>query len=99
MSTRTNNEFLSASAVAANDLAAAQAKRAGLEALASQRLAKAQERYTLDLTEARRVEAKAWKQLMAVPGMTAATAAQIGGTTAIKVSRWISGGGEDSQCN
>ena len=26
---------------------------------------------------------------MAVEGMTAATAAQLGGTTAIKVSRWI----------
>ena len=73
-STRTNNEFLAASTVAANELAAAQVKRAGLEA-------------------------KAWKRLMKVPGMTAATAAQIGGTTAIKVSRWISGRGEDSLCS
>ena len=78
-STRTNNEFLAASTVAANELAAAQVKRAGLEAKASDRLA--------------------WKRLMKVPGMTAATAAQIGGTTAIKVSRWISGRGEDSLCS
>lgn len=99
MSTSTNNQFLAASAVAANDLAAAQAKRAGLEAKASERLSKAQQRHTLDLAEARRVEAKAWKQLMAVPGMTAATAAQIGGTTTIKVSRWISGDAQDSACS
>ncbi|MDP2289106.1 MAG: hypothetical protein Q8M73_11155 [Actinomycetota bacterium] len=99
MSTRTNNEFLATSAIAANDLAAAQAKRAELETKASQRLAKAQERHTSDLNEARRVEAEAWKQLMAVPGMTAATAAQIGRTTTIKVSRWISGGGQDAPCS
>ena len=98
-STRTNNEFLAASTVAANELAAAQVKRAGLEAKASDRLAKAQERFSFDLNEARRVEAEAWKRLMKVPGMTAATAAQIGGTTAIKVSRWISGRGEDSLCS
>ncbi|MDO8731933.1 MAG: hypothetical protein Q7L55_05085 [Actinomycetota bacterium] len=94
-----NNDFLTASTIAAKDLTAAQAKRAGLEAKASDRLARAQDRYPLDLTDARRVEAEAWKQLMEVPGMTAATAAHIGGTTAIKVSRWISSRVEDSACS
>ncbi len=94
-----NNDFLTASAIAAKDLTAAQAKRAGLERKASDRLAKAQERFSLELIEARRVEAEAWTQLMAVPGMTAATAAQIGGTTAIKVSRWISDRGQMSLCS
>ncbi len=94
-----SNDFLIASTIAAKDLTAAQAKRAGLEAKASDRLAKAQERFSIDLIEARRVEAAAWKRLMAVPGMTAATAAQIGGTTAIKVSRWISPRDEDSTCS
>jgi len=99
MSTRTNNEFLTASAVAASDLVAAQAKRAVLQAKASERLAKAQQRYNQDLAEASRIEAEAWKQLMAVPGMTVATAAQIGGTTTIKVSRWISDATQDAQCS
>lgn len=94
-----SNDFLTASTIAAKDLAAAQVKRAGLEAKACERLAKAQERFSFDLIEARRVEAEAWKQLMAVPGMTAVTAARIGGTTAIKVSRWISGRGEESPCS
>lgn len=96
MSTRTSNEFLAASAVAASALTAAQTKRAGLEAKARERLAKAQERCAMDLAEAHRVEAEAWVQLMAVPGMTAATAARIGGTTAIKVSRWVSERDQDA---
>lgn len=94
-----NNDFLTASTIAAKDLAAAQVKRAGLEAKASERLAKAQERFSVDLIEARRIEAEAWKHLMTVPGMTAATAAQIGGTTAIKVSRWISDRGQKLPCS
>jgi hypothetical protein len=93
------NDFLAASTIAAKDLIAAQARRAALEAKAADRLAKAQELHGRDLAEARRVEAEAWKHLMAVPGMTAATAAQIGGTTAIKVSRWISGASQDTSCS
>lgn len=99
MGARTNNEFLAASAVAADDLAAAQGKRAVLEGRADERLAQAQLRHGFALAEAREVEADAWKRLMAVPGMTAATAAQIGGTTAIKVSRWISDSPESRPCN
>ena len=99
MGTRTNNEFLAASAVAADDLATAQGKRAVLEGKADERLAQAQLRHTLDLAEARRVEAEAWRRLMAVPGMSAATAARIGGTTAIKVSRWISDSPESRPCS
>ena len=89
MGTRISNDFLAASAAAAKDLATAQFRRAVLEAKADERLAQAQQRHSFDLTEAQQVEAGAWKQLMAVPGMTVATAAQIGGTTVIKVSRWI----------
>ena len=82
-------DFLSAMATAAKELSAAQAKRASLTAKAGDRLATAQARFEVELEQARLVEADGWKQLMAVPGMTAATAAQLGGTTAIKVSRWI----------
>ena len=93
------NDFLTASTLAAKDLTAAQGKRAALEHKAAARLATAQERFELEMAEARAIEAAAWKQLMAVPGMTASTAAQIGGTSAIKVSRWISGAVVDESCN
>lgn len=99
MGTRTSNDFLAASTVAAKDLAAAQVKRTVLEGRANERLALARQRHSVDLSDARRVEADAWKRLMAVPGMTAATAAQIGGTTAIKVSRWISDKSVGGPCN
>ena len=88
-------EFLTAMARATKDLCTAQAKRAALEAKASERLAKAQALHDSELERARRVEADGWKRLMAVPGMTAATAAQLGGTTSIKVSRWIRHGEGD----
>ena len=83
------DDFLASMATAKKELNAAQAKRASIEARASERLAKAQSRYDADLREAMLVEAAGWTQLMAVPGMTAATAAQLGGTTAIKVGRWV----------
>ena len=82
-------DFLTAMATATKDLSAAQTKRASLITKAADRLATAQPRFDVELEQARLVEANGWKQLMAVPGMTAATAAQLGGTTAIKVSRWI----------
>ena len=81
--------FLTAMATAAKDLSAAQAKQASLTAKAGERLAAAQARFDVELEQARLVEADGWKRLIAVEGMTAATAAQLGGTTAIKVSRWI----------
>lgn len=93
------NDFLTASTLAAKDLTVAQCKRAALETKAAARLATAQERFDLEMAEARAIEAAAWKQLMAVPGMTASTAAQIGGTSAIKVSRWISGAVVDESCS
>lgn len=93
------NEFLATTTRAAKALAAAQTKRAGLEAKADEHLAKAQQRHDLELADARQVEADAWKHLMAIPGMTAATAAQIGGTTSIKVSRWVSDRSESTSCN
>lgn len=93
------NDFLTASTLAAKDLTAAQGKRAALETKAAARLATAQKRFDLEMAEARAIEAAAWKQLMAVQGMTASTAAQIGGTSAIKVSRWISGAVVDESCS
>ena len=93
------NDFLTATTLAAKDLTAAQGKRAALEYKAASRLATAQERFDLEMAEARAIEAAAWKRLMGVPGMTAATAAQIGGISAIKVSRWISGAMVDESCS
>jgi hypothetical protein len=92
-------DFLTASTHAAKDLSSAQGKRAALERKAAARLATAQDRFDAEMAEARDIEAAAWKRLMAVPGMTAATAAQIGGISAIKVSRWISGSTVDEPCN
>ena len=88
-------DFLTSMAAAAKDLTAAQAKRAAMLAKAADRLATAKSRFDGDVDEARLVEAEAWQRLMAVPGMTAATAAQLGGTTAIKVSRWVRLGNGD----
>ena len=88
-------DFLASMASAKKELTTAQAKRALMESKASERFTKAQSRYDAELKEALLIEAAGWKQLMAVPGMTAATAAQLGGTTAIKVGRWVRQGKGD----
>ncbi len=90
-----STDFLTSMAAATKDLTVAQARRASMLAKARTRLSAAQSRFDCDVDEARLVEAEAWKRLMAVPGITAATAAQLGGTTAIKVSRWIRLGNGD----
>lgn len=94
------NEFLTASMDAAKDLEAAQARHAQLVDKADQRFEAARARRDLDVAAARRVESEAWRRLMAVPGMTAATAGRIGNTSTIKVGRWIADlDGGASSCN
>lgn len=94
------NEFLTASMDAAKDLQSAQARHAQLVHKADQRLEAARSRRDLDVMSARRVEAESWKRLMDIPGMTAATAARIGNTSATKVNQWIAEpDGDISSCS
>lgn len=94
------NEFLTASVDAAKDLQSAQARHAQLVHKADQRYEAARSRRDLEVMSARRVEAESWKRLMAIPGMTAATAGRIGNTSATKVNQWIAEpDGDTSSCN
>ncbi|MDP2288604.1 MAG: hypothetical protein Q8M73_08595 [Actinomycetota bacterium] len=94
------NEFLTASVDAAKDLESAQARHAQLVHRSDQKLEAAQSRRDAEVASARQVEARAWKRLMSVPGMTAATAARIGNSTSNKVNEWIALADSDIEsCN
>lgn len=93
-----SNEFLTASMDAAGQLQVAQRRHEALRAKADRRLAVAQQRHVADLHTAAAVEAAGWQVLMAVPGMTIATAARIGGTSESTVSRWLARG-KGATCN
>ena len=86
------NDFLTASAAAANELETARRQRAKLKARADQRLNSAKQRHRHDLENAAEVEAAAWARLADVTGMTVGTAARIGGTSEPTASRWIARG-------
>jgi hypothetical protein len=86
------NDFLTASAAAANELEAARRQHSKLKAKADERLTSAKQRHRQDLELAAAVEAAAWARLAEVTGMTVGTAARIGGTSEPTASRWIARG-------
>lgn len=87
------NDFLTASTEAAKTLASARRRRTALTAQADQRLARATERHRSEVAAADAVEAEAWRSLMAVEGMTVATAAHIGGVGTSTARRWLAPNG------
>ncbi len=83
-----HSDFLSVSAEAAKALTAAQARHERLSAAADARLDAAKARHRRDRDAAMAVEAAAWSDLLAIPGMSVPTAARITGTSASAVTRW-----------
>lgn len=83
-------DFLTASAGAARRLQAAQVRHARLKSQADARLAFAQGRHRDDSRAAAAVEARAWMDLLAIPGMTVASASQITHASPAVVRGWIS---------
>lgn len=82
-------DFLTASAGAARRLQAAQVRHARLKAQADARLAVAQDRHRAEARTAADVEAQAWASLLAIPGMSVASASQITHTSPTVVRRWV----------
>ena len=82
------SDFLSASADAAKALAASQSRRERLANAADTRLEAAKARHRRDMDAAMAVEAQAWSDLLAIPGMSIPTAARITGASASAVTRW-----------
>jgi predicted DNA-binding helix-hairpin-helix protein len=83
-----HSDFLAASAEAAKALTAAQARHERLNAAADTRLDAAKARHRRDFEAAMTVEAAAWSELLAIPGMSVPTAARITGASASAVTRW-----------
>ena len=93
-------DFLAASAEAKKNLRSAQARHARARAQADQRRDRALDRHRAEAEAAASIEASAWRELMAVPGMTVATAGRITQTPPSTVRRWLSStGAEGPSCN
>ena len=84
-----HSDFLSASDDAAKALTAARARHERLTATADGRLEAAKARHRSALDAAKEVEAAAWSDLLAIPGMSVPTAARITGASASAVTRWV----------
>ena len=84
-----HSDFLIASAEAAKALTAAQTRHERLAATADARLDAAKARHRGDRDAAMAVEAAAWSDLLAIPGMSVPTAARITGASASAVTRWV----------
>lgn len=91
-----DNDFLAASTEAAKTLASARKRRTALTTQADRRLARASERHRSEVAAADEIEAEAWRALMAVKGMTVATAAHIGGVGSSTARRWLAPSGIQS---
>ena len=84
-----HSDFLTASAEAAKALTAAQTRHERLAATADARLDAAKARHRADRDAAMAVEAAAWSDLLAIPGMSVPTAARITGASPSVVTRWV----------
>ena len=84
-----SNLFIAESTRALRALKTAQRQHARLKAKADQRLQAARARHLEELEAAAAIEAHAWRNLLAVPGVSAATAAALCDTSEAAVHRWI----------
>jgi hypothetical protein len=85
-----SNLFIAKTTRALRSLKTAQRQHARLKAKADQRLRTARARHLEELEAAAAIEACAWRNLLAVPGVSAATAAALCDTSEAVVHRWIS---------
>lgn len=82
------NDYLAATRDAARRLKACRGRHAHWRARAERKLAAAKDRHEVELAKARTIEADAWRELLALPGMTPATAAIVTGVDRAEVTRW-----------
>jgi hypothetical protein len=88
-STAGTRAFFTRTKSAVRALRRAQDQRARLEGLAEERRNRAEVEYLGALARAAAVEAKAWQTLLAIPGVTAQTAATLCGVSVATVHRRV----------
>jgi hypothetical protein len=89
------NPFIRESARGLRALQRAQVRRARLEARAQHTLDLAVSEHRDRFRAAEALEKEAWRELLAVPGMTPQTAAALCGVSVATVSRGLKGGGDE----
>ena len=82
------NAFLINTRNAARKLTASRTRHELWRARAEGKLTAAKERHAVELARAWLIEAEAWRELFAVPGMTAPTASVMTGIDQAEVTRW-----------
>ena len=83
------NEFMAASRRALRRLRIAQGQHERRRAKADRRFAAAEAAHTAEINQAEMIEAKAWMDMMSVPGVTIPTAAALAKVSESTVSRWV----------
>jgi len=83
------NEFMTSTKKAVVQLRNLQHAHSRIKDRADARLRVAQDRHALEISRAEKLELDGWQQLMAIPGMTPATAAAILEMSESTVSRWV----------
>lgn len=83
------NDYLAATRDAVRKLTASRGRHAHWRARAERKLAAAKDRHDVELTKAQTIEADAWRELLALPGMTPATAAAVTEIDRAEVARWV----------
>lgn len=86
------NTFMTTTKSALVDLTAAQARHARLRSRADRRLEAAKARHFQEVMAAAQIEADAWQMLLAIPGVSIATAAAMLQVSESTVSRWVARG-------
>lgn len=85
------SSFLTSARQAARDVQCAKARHELWLTRAEQQLARAKDRHARDVAKAMAIEAGAWRELLAIPGMTVNTAAVLLDVPVGEVSRWARG--------
>ena len=83
------NEFMAASRRALQRLRIAQGQHKRRRARADRRFAAAEAAHAAELSQAEMIEAKAWMDMMSVPGVTIPMAAALAKVSESTVSRWV----------
>lgn len=83
------NEFMIAARQAIYRLSNVQIAHTRMRDKADSRLIIAQERHAAEISRAEMVEAKAWMDLLGIPGVTIPTAAALMKVSESTVSRWV----------
>ena len=83
------NEFMTASRQALRRLRMAQAQHERRRAKADRRFTVAEATHAAEINRAEMIEAKAWMDMLSVPGVTIPTAAALAKVSESTVSRWV----------